>query len=585
MGRGAKRAINAGGLRRSRIERRLRAGSVEGREATPAKPSVLPPPPPRVPAPVATVEPPDLLHIERAISIDERALQQTLDFAFAGGDVGDALSRVLDDTVESPTGWSPACFSSDLFVDELIESCFRFKIAGRPAPLHHANLVMALTNAPSDRAVVEFRRDMLRALTDEAPLREAFIDLYRRLCHLRQQFIHEEPAPRSEHTRRRIDALGALRDVIDVMAEGFGDTSSGLARIAEMGNQVRETDAYARLVDLLQFDENMAAVDVHLQVGADGRVRKFELMRLEENRTNRFYQSPIARLFIRIMVWARGYRFSEDELVDRWLDAVFTDLAHLMPALFQLIGHIEFYLAALSFRDMCQAKGLDVCFPDLVDDGGRDVKGLFNPLLFSQGINPVPCDLVSDDFDSMTIVTGPNSGGKTRLLQAVGLLQMLAQAGFYAPAASARLRWAPGLFVSLIQETKADQREGRLGTELMRIRQLFEQTRPGALIVLDELCSGTNPSEGQEIFMLVVGLLRELRSEVFITTHFLQFAGKLSADADNLGLAFLQVALDDAQHPTFKFTPGVATTSLATQTAARLGVTREELITLIKRHD
>ena len=59
---------------------------------------------------------------------------------------------------------------------------------------------------------------------------------------------------------------------------------------------------------------------------------------------------------------------------------------------------------------------------------------------------------------------------------------------------------APGLVVSLIQETKADQAEGRLGMELVRIRELFEQLPPGAMVILDELCSGTNPSEGEEIF-------------------------------------------------------------------------------------
>ena len=585
MGRKNKRAISRDGLRRSRIQRRLQVESEAMSDVVAERPSVLPPPPPRELEPVEAPELPDLLNVEPALTIDEHALRQTLDFAFAGGDIGEALSRVLDDAAEPGTEWTPSCFASDLFVDELIQSCFRFMIAGRPAPVSRPHLAAVLTHAPSELEVVEFRRDILRTLTDEPKRREAFIDLYLRLCHLRQQFIHEEPAPRGEHTRRRVDTLSALRDVIDSMAEGFEGARSGLGRIGELGAKVQRTDAYARLVDLLEFDKNLAAVDVHVQVGADGRVRKFELMRLDENRANRFYKTPVARIFIRLMFWLRGYRFSEDELVDRWLDAVFTDLAHLMPALFQLIGHLEFYLAALSFRDMCKAKGLEVCFPEFVEDGGREVAGLFNPLLFSQGVDPVPCDLVSESHDCLTIVTGPNSGGKTRLLQAVGLLQMLAQVGFYAPASSARIRWAPGLFVSLIQQTRADQREGRLGTELMRIRELFEQTKPGALIVLDELCSGTNPSEGQEIFMLVVGLLRELRSEVFITTHFLQFASELETDAARLGLAFLQVALDEQQHPTFKFLPGVATTSLAAQTAARLGVTREELVALIKRHE
>ena len=54
-------------------------------------------------------------------------------------------------------------------------------------------------------------------------------------------------------------------------------------------------------------------------------------------------------------------------------------------------------------------------------------------------------------------------------------------------------------------------------------------------------------------------------------------------EAESLGLTFLQVELDAAEHATYRFVPGVATTSLAQQTAQRLGVTREQLRDLIRR--
>ena len=74
-------------------------------------------------------------------------------------------------------------------------------------------------------------------------------------------------------------------------------------------------------------------------------------------------------------------------------------------------------------------------------------------------------------------------------------------------------------------------------------------------MILDELCSGTNPSEGENIFMLVIELLRELGPETFVTTHFLGFAKRLEEDAERLGLSFLQVELDDSEHPTYGFVP------------------------------
>src|SRR6185369_13256485 len=112
----------------------------------------------------------------------------------------------------------------------------------------------------------------------------------------------------------------------------------------------------------------------------------------------------------------------------------------------------------------------------------------------------------------------------------VALAQMLAQSGFYVPAREARLAWTPGLFVSFIEEARADQSEGRLGMELIRIRSVFERLGVGAMVILDELCSGTNPKEGEEIFELVVSLLAELDPQAFITTHFLQFASRLEKE-------------------------------------------------------
>src|SRR6185436_10845383 len=140
------------------------------------------------------------------------------------------------------------------------------------------------------------------------------------------------------------------------------------------------------------------------------------------------------------------------------------------------------------------------------------------------------------------------------------------------------------LVVSLIQETKADQAEGRLGMELVRIRALFEHLPPGAMVLLDELCSGTNPSEGEEIFELVVAMLTRLEPQAFITTHFLAFAARLERERKIANLGFLQVELGADRRATYQFVPGVATTSLAAHAAERLGVTGEQLMSLIEQN-
>jgi DNA mismatch repair protein MutS2 len=281
----------------------------------------------------------------------------------------------------------------------------------------------------------------------------------------------------------------------------------------------------------------------------------------------------------------RGFKFSEGEVMARLIDAVFEGLEGEVVRFVQLLGDVEFYLGALGFRDRSQTAGLAVCLPDLVPpDQPRVLTRLFNPLLLAHGQKPVPCDIRTDRHDTIVLVTGPNSGGKTRLLQSIGLTQLLAQSGLFVPAREASLSLAPALVVSLIQETKADQVEGRLGMELIRIRALFEQLPPGAMVILDELCSGTNPSEGEEIFELVIRMLTRLRPQTFITTHFLAFAGRLEQEHKIADLRFLQVVLGPNHEPTYQFASGVAQTSLAGHAAARLGVTGEQLNALIDRN-
>jgi DNA mismatch repair protein MutS2 len=225
-----------------------------------------------------------------------------------------------------------------------------------------------------------------------------------------------------------------------------------------------------------------------------------------------------------------------------------------------------------------------VCLPEVhAPDAGvaRRLEGLFNPLLFLQAGRVAPCDLPAAREDALTVITGPNSGGKTRLLQAIALAQLLGQVGLFVPAERAVLIEAPSLFLSLVTETDAGQVEGRLGTELTRIRRLFEELRPGAMAILDELCSGTNPEEGEEIFTNVLSVLPGLRPQLFVSTHFLGLAARLATAPPVPTLAFLQVELDAAERPTYRFVSGVASTSLAHKVAERLGVTRADLEALV----
>lgn len=533
----------------------------------------------------------DLLHHEPLVTIDVELLRQAVRFAFESGDAGGLFLRAVDDAPTTTSGWDPGAFAGSLFLPELVASCFAIEIDKQRYEPSMTHLVRALTHPPDDARDVTLRQGVLRELAGDESLRRALEETYVALRQLRS-LLDERPMSAGETIRRKIEVLTAIKTFLDRADEGLAPAKSALSRLSSFAREVRQKDVYRRLAELLEFDADMARIRVEFVLGSDGKIRSFTLLDARENTANSLVWSPWRRLWSRLFGWMRGYRYGENEALLRVIDDVFASLEDALLPCFELIGHIELYLASLGFRDRAHQEGLEVCLPEIVPTpaidepaGPLELRRLFNPLLLLQGIRPTPCDFAVEGHDAITLVTGPNSGGKTRFLQAIALAQLLAQSGVFIPAASGRLTAAPTMFVSLVEGAPADQREGRLGTELVRVREVFEQLEPGTFVVLDELCSGTNPSEGIAIFEMVISLLPRLRPQVFVTTHFLDAARELERDRPVPRLSFLQVELAPDEKPTYQFVPGVAPTSLAHQVASRLGVTREELEALVVRRE
>jgi len=527
---------------------------------------------------------PDLLHPIARSRIDREHTRVALVMAFAGGASGGLFADALDKAETSPSSWDPTTFARDLFLARFVTEGFRARVGAEDTVMCTNHLVRLLSQPPRDPEVVHYRRRILTELCESPEVRANLEQLYRALCRLRGLIESGAGGQNIDPNRRQLDILVLVKKVVDSMAE-FGGTQSGLRALAAFGARVQSTEPYQALSDLVRYDAHLATLSLNVGVGADGRIRGFEVVSIKEASDNPFVNSAWRRWAAKLELFLRGYRFSDGEVMARLIDAVFTGVENEVVAFVQLLGDIEFYLGALGFRDRALAAGLEVCLPTLVDARApRRLEGLFNPLLLMSGITPVPCNITTSSLAGTVLITGPNSGGKTRLLQALAFAQMLAQSGLFIPARAGSIALVPSLVVSLIEETKADQTEGRLGMELMRIRSLFERLPPGAMVLLDELCSGTNPSEGEEIFELVVSTLARLEPQVFITTHFLAFAARLERERKIAGLGFLQVELGADRRATFQFVAGVAKTSLAGHAAERLGVTRDQLDSLVERN-
>ncbi|NKB88260.1 MAG: DNA mismatch repair protein [Acidobacteria bacterium] len=525
---------------------------------------------------MSTIPLPDLLHGQERATPDHALLEELLGLAFLGSNETARIHRNLGDAPLETSTWDADLYASEIFLEEFVAGFSRLRFGGRRYNAHGEFLARVLGNPPGDLETIRFRQEILRELESDDDIRVHTEKLYQELIYLLDLIKSAHTQRSVDNTPDRLRVLAQCATVIEMMESDFGSCSSGLRRIHEAGAAIKKTRQYRILSDLLSFEDDLASVRLSMRLGADGRIKNLQIDEFEEARDNRFYKRPLTRWREMASLFWRGYPMSAREVVNRVIVDVYLKNAPALAQVSLLVGHLEVYLTARSFADTARQRGLDVSLAEVTETGPLRYDRLFNPLLLAQDESPVPCDLSLETSASVCVVTGPNSGGKTRLLQGVGLSQLLAQNGLYVPASSAEVPMVQGEFASLVQSDRADQVEGRLGTELLRIRSLFEHIRPNSMVLLDELCSGTNPSEAAEIVLMVLRLLVQLSPRAFITTHFLDLARELAANGSVEATHFLQVQME-GETSTYQFIDGVANTSMATETARRLGVDFERL--------
>ena len=525
---------------------------------------------------MSTIPLPDLLYCRERPVVDHAFLEELLGMAFLGSNETAGISRKLGELPLAESTWNPTLYAGEIFLAQYVDDCSRIRIGERVYNAHAGFISRVLGEPPGDLETIRFRQEILRELEDDAEIRGKTESLYQELVYLLDLIKSAHTQRRVDNTPDRLRVLAQCADVIEAMSRDFAGCRSGLRRIHEAGEAIKGTRQYRILADLLSYEDEIASMRISMRLGADGRVKSLQIDEFEEDRENRFYTRPWARWREMSALFWRGYKLSRRELANRVIVDVFLKIAPQLARISMLVGHLEVYLTARAFADSARQRGLDVTLAEVVESGELRYDRLFNPLLLAHDEEPVPCGIRMTSAESICVVTGPNSGGKTRLLQSIGLAQVLAQNGLYVPAARAAVPIAQGEFASLVQSDTSDQLEGRLGTELVRIRTLFENIRPRSIVLLDELCSGTNPSEAAEIVLMVMRLLAQLSPRAFITTHFLDLARQLAEAGELEALEFLQVHMD-GERSTYQFVEGVAKTSMATETARRLGVDFERL--------
>jgi DNA mismatch repair protein MutS len=403
-------------------------------------------------------------------------------------------------------------------------------------------------------------------------------------------------APLLNELRTRLGSHQALADQLgnaladeppQHVREGGVFRSGYDAMLDELRNLSGNADSF--LVDLETRERERSGIET-LKVGYN-RVHGYfiEISKLHSARvpvdytrrqtlTNaeRYITEELKRFEEKVLTARERSLAREKQLFDELLDVLVAQLAHLQAAAAAL-AELD-TLACLAER----AESLRWNRPELSDQPGLDIRGGRHPvveavLANSSGAAFVPNDLTLNDSRRLLVITGPNMGGKSTYMRQTALITLLACAGSYVPADSARIGPIDRIFTRIGAADDLARAQSTFMVEMSETANILHNATANSLVLMDEIGRGTSTYDG---LALARGCAEHLAATtqafVLFATHYFE----LTSLADELpGIA--NVHLDAAEYSTaageqlvflHKVQAGPANRSYGLQVAALAGV-------------
>lgn len=302
--------------------------------------------------------------------------------------------------------------------------------------------------------------------------------------------------------------------------------------------------------------------------------------------------------------------------LDRILREVTRPIAQILTQYLQintaplagLSDEILFYLNGLRLMNRLTDGGLPVCRAEIapLEERVCEIEGLYNINMAVDLANSgkgqdlrkaIVCnDVRFGEEGRIFILTGPNRGGKTVFTEAVGLAQVLFQAGMYVPGSRARISPVEGIFSHFPTEERPGLETGRLGEEAARIGKIFSQVTRHSLVLLNESLSTTSPGECLYLARDVVRALRILGARAIYATHLHELGNVDIVNQDTPGESLVaslvagttHIIPEDGGEPsvrrTFKIQPGPPQgLSHARDIARKYGIELHQLTDTLKK--
>jgi DNA mismatch repair protein MutS2 len=195
------------------------------------------------------------------------------------------------------------------------------------------------------------------------------------------------------------------------------------------------------------------------------------------------------------------------------------------------------------------------------------------------GEKPVPISLELDNEHQVLIISGPNAGGKTVVLKTLGLVSLMAQMGFHVPAREALLPIFDQVFADIGDQQSIAANLSTFTAHMRNIAETAQRVHPPALVLLDEVGTGTDPDEGAALAIAIVEYFHRAGATTIASTHYpnVKMWASRTAGVRNASVEFDERTL----RPTYRLIMGIAGASSGLEIAQRMRIP-EEILTEAK---